>query len=168
MGPAADSLMISISKRDKMIRDAGPQDIDRLVEMLVNFANAAPITLFKDPKYNMNHVVKLFHEIQQNGVLLVGEIDGRVEGMLIAKVVGDPWMPQLKVMREMAWWVEPQHRNSTLGYKLLAEYKKLGVKAIKAKLIDTFTITTLVDSPIRNIERHGWRPVEQNYVYGDV
>jgi hypothetical protein len=71
-------------------------------------------------------------------------------------------------MREMAWWVEPQHRNSTLGYKLLAEYKKLGVKAIKAKLIDTFTITTLVDSPIRNIERHGWRPVEQNYVYGDV
>jgi hypothetical protein len=71
------------------------------------------------------------------------------------------------VLKELAWWVEPSHRNSSLGYRLLKEYVKFG-KALKEKnIISAFTLTTLEDSPIRDLERFGWRPIEKNYVYGE-
>lgn len=148
-----------------MIRHATPQDAPRLVEMLVDFANATPTELYKEPHYDYNHLLGVLADLQRHGLVLLGEIDGKVQGMLLARVVNDIWLPQFKVLREVAWWVDPAHRKSSLGYRLLKEYHAIGQRAVEQKRIANFVLTTLVDSPIRNLSRWGWRPVEQNYVY---
>jgi hypothetical protein len=151
-----------------MIRRAGIEDVDRIIELLENFANAAPVDFYHNPQYNTQHVIRQLAEIHRAGIILVGEIEGEIEGMIIAKSCSDPWMPQIKIMREMAWWVEPNHRMGTIGYRLLKEYQKICKELVEQKKITAFTITTLTDSPIRDISHWGWRPIEQNYVYEEV
>ena len=151
-----------------MIRRAGVKDTDRIIELLEHFANAAPVDFYHNPRYNKRYVMNQLGDIHHRGVILVGEIDGEIEGMIIAKICSDPWMPQIKIMREMAWWVEPSHRMSTLGYRLLKEYQSICSDLKDRNVITAFTITTLTDSPINDMQRFGWRPIEQNYMYEEV
>lgn len=151
-----------------MIRRAGVKDSTRIMELLENFANAAPVSFYHQPKYNASHVMRQLGEIHNSGVILVGEVEGQIQGMIIAKICADPWLPQIKIMREMAWWVEPSHRMGTLGYKLLKEYQRICQDLTDRSVITAFTITTLTDTPINDMQRFGWRPIEQNYMYEEV
>jgi len=87
---------------------------------------------------------------------------------LIAGIAPDVWLPNVKAMKEIAWWVEPEHRGSSLGYRLLKEYVKCGEKMVEKNIIDTFTLTNMEISPDFNLKKRGWRPIETNYVYEGV
>jgi hypothetical protein len=89
-------------------------------------------------------------------------------GMLIAVIQQDSWLPHVKTMKEIAWWVEPEHRMSSLGYRLLKEYIKCGEKLVESDIIEGFTLTNMMQSPDFDLEKRGWRPVETNYVYEGV
>ena len=100
-----------------------------------------------------------------NGVIIVGEYQDNIEGMLIAHINHDPWLPEVKVLREMAWWVEPPARSSTLGYKLLRKYIEYGEKMKQHGVIDEFMLTLMEISPDFDLEKRGWNKVEHNYVF---
>jgi hypothetical protein len=151
-----------------MIRRAGIQDYDRIMEMMINFANSSPYEPHHDPQYNDKYVRNLLVSLTQNGVILVGEQNSTVEGMLIAGITSDPWLPHVKTMKEIAWWVEPTARNSTLGYKLLKKYIDYGIKMQDAGVIDGFTLTNMEISPDFDLEKRGWKPIERNYLYEGV
>ena len=148
-----------------MIRRAGLEDFDRIMEMMINFANSSPLHAHHNPKYNDTYVRNLLVHIIKNGVIILGEQDSRVEGMLIAQICNDPWLPDVKILREMAWWVEPCARKGTLGYKLLKKYIEYGEKMKSAGMIDDFTLTLMEISPDFNLEKRGWSKIEHNYVY---
>ena len=151
-----------------MIRTATIQDFDRIMEMMINFANSSPYDAHHQPKYNDEYVRRLLVQFIKAGVILVGEINDRIEGMLIAGITPDIWLPQVKTMKEVAWWVEPEHRMSSLGYRLLKEYIKCGEKLVESDIIEGFTLTNMMQSPDFDLEKRGWRPVETNYVYEGV
>jgi len=148
-----------------MIRRAGLEDFDRIMEMMINFANSSPLQAHHNPQYNDRYVRNLLCNIMSNGVVLVGEHKGNIEGMLIAYIVSDPWLPEVKVLREMAWWVEPHLRTSSLGYKLLKKYIEYGEKLKQAGVIDEFMLTLMEISPDFDLEKRGWNKVEHNYVF---
>ena len=151
-----------------MIRQATIQDFDRIMELMINFANSSPYSPLKDPKYNDYYIRNLLVGIIKQGVILVGEIDDKIEGMLIGLIQEDLWLPHVKTMKEIAWWVEPEHRMSSLGYRLLKEYVNVGTKLQIEEIISGFTITNMEICPDFNLEKRGWNKVETNYVYGDV
>ena len=148
-----------------MIRRAGLQDFDRIMEMMINFANSSPYAAHHDPQYNDRHVRTLLSHIMQNGVIIVGEADGELQGMLIGMINSDPWLPHVKTMREIAWWVEEPYRMTSLGYKLLKKYVDVGEQLQQTGKIDGFTLTLMSQSPDLNLEKRGWSQVERNYVY---
>lgn len=148
-----------------MIRSATLQDFDRIMEMLINFANASPYAPLKNPEYNDTYVRNVLCEIMKSGYILVGEQDGKLQGMFISYIHSDIWLPHKKTLREMIWWVEPVARGSTLGFRLLKEYTKIGKKLTEEGVVDGFVLTTMEISPIDSIEKRGWRKVESNYVY---
>lgn len=150
-----------------MIRCADLKDFHRVMQLMVNFANQSPLPDHHNPQYNYRSVEHFLAKISRGGVVLVGEVDGEIQGMLIAQVMTDSWLPEVRVLKELAWWVEPEYRQTSLGYRLLKEYVKLGKSLKEKNVISAFTLTTLMDSPIRDLERHGWRPIEKNYVYGE-
>jgi GNAT superfamily N-acetyltransferase len=150
-----------------MIRFADMNDFDGIISMMKHFANAAPLKEYHEPKYNYRGVQNYLCSILKNGFILVAEKDQELVGMIIAAYHTDPWLPQIQNLKELAWWVEPKHRNSSIGYRLLKEYVRCGKKLKQEGKINNFVISTLAQSPIRDIERHGWRAVETNYVYED-
>ena len=151
-----------------MIRRANLQDFDRIMAMMINFANSSPFIAQHNPDYNDEYVRRLLCKFIQQGIILVGEVDGELQGMLIAGISPDIWLPHIKTMREVAWWVEPEHRFSTLGYRLLKEYIKCGEKMVENDIIHSFTLTNMEQSPEFNLEKRGWRPIERNYIYEGV
>jgi len=151
-----------------MIRRADLQDFDRIMEMMINFANLSPYEPHHNPQYNDQYVRNLLVGLTKNGVIIVGEQNSRVEGMLIAGITTDPWLPQVKTLKEIAWWVEPKYRNTTLGYKLLKKYMEYGEKMQDAGIIDGFTLTNMEISPDFDLEKRGWKPIERNYLYEGV
>ena len=148
-----------------MIRHADLKDFDRIMEMMINFANSSPYDAHHDPEYNDRYVRNLLVQIIQNGCVLVGEIEGRIEGMIIGMITSDPWLPEVKTLREIAWWVEEEHRFSMLGYKLLKKYIEVGEKMKDADIIAGFTLTMLEQSPDIGLEKRGWESIERNYLY---
>ena len=151
-----------------MIRQATLQDFDRIMELMINFANSSPYAPLKQPEYNDTYIRNLLVSIIKQGVILVGEIDDKIEGMLIGLIQEDLWLPHVKTMKEIAWWVEPEHRMSSLGYRLLKEYVTVGTKLQTEEIISGFTLTNMEISPDFNLEKRGWNKVETNYVYGDM
>jgi hypothetical protein len=151
-----------------LVRPATQADDDHIIDCLRKFAEEQPISKLKVEanQYNDHHVRKILDAIRQRGVILIAEIDSEITGLLMAVVNPDIWLPQIKTMNELVWWVHPEHRNSSAGLRLLKEYTKICEKKVKRKEIHTFTMTLLEDSPVSNIEKRGWAPIETNYVYG--
>lgn len=151
-----------------MIRHATIQDYDRIMEMMINFANSSPFTALQEPDFNDMYIRKLLDAFKKTGVILLGERNGEIQGMLIAQIIPDVWLPHVQSLREIAWWVEPEARMSSLGYRLLKEYVKVGEKLQEKDIIKGFTLTNMEISPDFNLEKRGWAPIETNYVYEGV
>lgn len=151
-----------------MVRHADLRDFDRVMELMVNFANSAPLSAYHNPEYNYRGVQHFLASVKSAGCILVAEHDEQIQGMLIAQIMSDPWLPQVKTMKEMAWWVEPEYRHTTMGYRLLMEYIKFGKQLQDNKVINNFVLTNMTISPDFDLEKRGWRPIETNYVYEGV
>jgi|TARA_R110001606_G_scaffold10475_1_gene45434 hypothetical protein len=152
------------------IRRATQADDDAVIDVLRKFAEAQPISKLKveATQYNDHHVRKVLNGIRTAGVLLLADVDGEVAGLFMAVNAPDLWVPNMRVMTELVWWVNPEHRDSSAGLRLLKEYTKIGETMVKAGKISTFTMTLLNNSPITNLEKRGWTPVETNYVFGAI
>lgn len=148
-----------------MIRTARIGDVERIIDLLINFANEAPIKSLHNPRVNRRKMGHTLVQLMLNGCVLVGEKDGKIQGMIIASIVDDVWLEYVKTLREVAWWVEPEYRHTTLGYRLLQEYVKFGKLLKQKEIISDFTMTTMVNSPELKLEDRGWRFIEMNYVY---
>ena len=147
------------------IRKATIQDFDRIMEMMIDFANSSPYAPQHEPEYNDTYVRRLLCAFMQEGCILLAEHEDKVIGMLIAQIQPDAWLPEVKTLKEVAWWVDPEHRMGSAGYKLLLKYVKYGKALVEASEIVGFTLTNMEQSPDFDLEKRGWRPIEQNYVY---
>tara|TARA_R110000796_G_scaffold73508_3_gene165314 strand:+ start:6344 stop:6802 length:459 start_codon:yes stop_codon:yes gene_type:complete len=150
------------------IRHATLQDYDRIMEMMINFANSSPFESLQQPDFNDMYIRKLLDSFLKNGVILLGEREDKIQGMLIAQIIPDVWLPHITSLREIAWWVEPEARMSSMGYRLLKEYVKVGEKLQEKDIIKGFTLTNMEISPDFNLEKRGWAPIETNYIYEGV
>ena len=148
-----------------IVRTATLQDYDEIKRLMVDFANNNPVEDLKNPKYDNMHVNRVLDFITKEGVALVCEENNVIVGMLLATIQGDLWLPQVKRMTEVAWWVENAYRGSTAGARLLKEYIRIGNLYKKQKLIQTFTLTTLATTPELKLSNRGWEPIDFNWVF---
>ena len=147
-----------------MIRIADVKDFKNIKKMFVNFANSAPVEYLHNPKYDDDYIDQIFYGILKQGVMLYAEVKGKPAGFFMAVKTPDLWLPNLPpVLREAAWWVEPEYRDGTVGGKLFMKYQQLA-KQMKARhQIAGFTMTLMEQSPDIKLEKHGYRPIETVY-----
>lgn len=147
-----------------MIRFATTADIPTIITMLVKFADATPVQFLKGAQYNPRLVQSVLSAILKSGLILVSHRDDVITGMLIAQIVNDQWLPQYRYLKELAWWVDEEYRGGTDGYRLLAEFTRIGKSLLDEKKITAVQLTTLANKPIPIVEKLGWRSVETNFV----
>ena len=147
-----------------MIRQADVKDFKKIKKMFINFANSAPVDYLHNPQYDDDHIDQILFNCSRSGVLLYAEQDGKPAGFFIAMPANDLWLPKiLPVMREAAWWVEPQYRDGTIGGKLFLQYLQVCKELKKRGLIQGYTMTLMDQSPEIKLEKYNLKPIETIY-----
>lgn len=151
-----------------MIRNAVLRDFTQIIGLVQDFARASPL-----PYHNVGHIdirrtQNTLLTILKTGVILVDENLGTLRGVIMGQITPDLLFPEYRTLREIVWWVSPEHRHTTAGYKLLQHYIKQGKELQARGVIQDIVMTTLVNSPELRLAERGWQPIETNYLYQGV
>lgn len=131
--------------------------------MLKHFRNQSPVEILKNAN-NEEYINLIFHQIiLGKGIALVAESD-EVFGMILGYIAPNIWDPKIMVLNELCYWVEPEYRNTTAGYRLLKEYNKLAKEMVENKRIDLFTINKMINSPDLDYSRFGYQKIEETWI----
>jgi len=146
-----------------MIRLATRYDIPRLLEIVEAYAYENPIkTLGKTQHHNSKHVEQLlFNIILGKGFIL---IDNHMRGALIAIKQNNIWSPDVKELHELLWWVEPEHRNGSVGGRLWKEFDKIGTEMLSRGDVDYVITSVSAKGPLSDYTKRGYKAVGASFV----
>lgn len=144
-----------------MIRSATKFDQPALDRMILDYRTYSPIEALRSAED-----LQCFHSIcaeifAGRGQIFVAEKNSELIGMLIAYIVPNLWSSDILSLNELAYWVDPQHRGSSAGYRLLKEYKTYGDLLKDQGRIDYYTISKMVNSPDLRYDKWGFEKVEE-------
>lgn len=142
-------------------------DVPELIEMIKRYRDNAPVEQFKflNDEEHMSKV--LSHILVGRGLIVVAKHNDKIIGTIISFIDQSLWDDNLLVLKEMAYWVDPEHRGSTAGYKLLVKYNELAQKLKNDGRISMWTISKMITSPNLDYQRFGYRKIEETWVMGE-
>jgi N-acetylglutamate synthase-like GNAT family acetyltransferase len=146
-----------------MIRKATRYDLPILVEMVKQYAKEFPSELAKQDRWiEEQHIQQLLMTmIAGCGFVL---IDDDKRGFLAAIVLPNLWYPKLTELCELAWWVTPEHRNSTIGGKLWVAFDKEAETMMQNGRVQYVKTSLSAESPAINYEKRGYKKLETSYI----
>lgn len=146
-----------------MIRHATRYDIPILTDMVREYAKQFPSKLAKDiNSFDVTYIQQLLMTmIAGRGFVL---IDNDERGFLAAIIAPNIWYPSLQELSELAWWVKPEHRNSTIGGKLWLTFDKEAEAMKQDGRIQYIKTSLTVQSPVVDYEKRGYKPLETAYI----
>lgn len=145
-----------------MIRTANKFDIPQILDMLRHYRDAGIIAGVSDVVNEETPIKIMTHILAGGGIALVSEKNNKLTGMLLALKTPLLWDMQKFVMNEIAYWVEPEDRGTTTGYRLISEYTELCDVMVDMKQITRYTITQLEGQSF-DYGRFGLKPIEHTW-----
>lgn len=149
------------------IRRIERYDYEQVCDLLQEFAAESTIGSFKQKDYDREYAKKLLEFCCSVGVGLCACRDGKIQGILLSIKDRDIWVPNIIRLKELAWYVRPEYRMTTVGARLFSEWKKIGENLIKSGEIRSFQLTKLRSSPDFDLEKRGFKEIETHYMFGD-
>lgn len=142
------------------MRQATKYDKTKIIELMKAFRAEASISELSgsDNEPYWNRLLDMI--LAGSGVVLFEE----GKGLLMALISHSIWCDKTFYMQELAWYVKPEYRNTTLGYRLLKEYVNLGNQMKKEGRIKYFCIAKLPSSPDIKYDRFGFRKLDDNWM----
>lgn len=147
-----------------MIRPAKISDLDQALEMLKAFASASLLDYHSWTDQDLAGARQRLTNLILYHYFMVAEKDGKLIGMIGAMREQDPWISSRKRMRELFWWVEPEHRRSRLSAELFIRWQLDCEKFIQDKLVDQVSLSTQPGSSDIDLTHRGWRCVEKHWI----
>jgi len=143
------------------IRHATKYDANQIIEMLWHYHDSGTIEGLDVPDESTAlHILTMI--LAGAGVALVAEKDDGLVGMLLAFKAPFLWDHSKYTMNEIAYWVEPEHRGGTAGYRLLAQYVKECDELKDSGHITNYTMSQM-DGQTLNYSRFGLKPIETTW-----
>jgi N-acetylglutamate synthase-like GNAT family acetyltransferase len=146
-----------------MIREGNKWDTPAIIDMLRDYRSATPWSRLAECNNELHIRTLLAHIFAGQGVVFIAEKEQEAVGMLIAIKNSNIWDPELLVMNELAYWVDPEYRGSTSGYRLLAAYKEYCDRLKSQGLLEAYTISKMVNSPDLDYARFGFEKLEETW-----
>ena len=148
------------------IRPATKFDHADIMRMLNQFKLHTPIAAMAECD-NQEYVSSIItHILYGRGIILVAEKADETVGMMIGYIDKTIWDPNMLMLSELAFWVEPEHRGSTAGYKLLKKYTEEAKKLKEMDRIAFYTMSRMTNSPNIDYGRFGYTKIEEHWVGG--
>jgi len=106
-----------------MIRKAVMEDMDALLRMSEEFIKEAPYTVPYDEETCRENFTNVINAQEKDVVLLVGIVDNEVVGMFSGIHAPLYYNKNYSQASEWFWWVDVEHRNTTIGKELFEDYE---------------------------------------------
>jgi GNAT superfamily N-acetyltransferase len=143
-----------------MIRIANKFDKTEIIQMLRMFRLESNIKQYQHLD-NEEYIDYLLDQILNGmGIIYIEEGKGMIIG-LIAPVI---WCNKHYALHELAWYVKPEYRNTTIAYKLVKAYIEFGKQLKENKRVILFTLSKLPDTPSLNYEKLGFKKIDENWM----
>jgi GNAT superfamily N-acetyltransferase len=143
------------------IRKANKFDLPQLKQMLWNYHDSGYIKGL-DITSEETGLRILSMILAGGGVAFVSEKNNVLTGMLLAVRTPFLWDNSKLIMNEIAYWVEPEHRGSSAGYRLLKEYVEFCDELKDLNRISNYTISQMEGQEL-NYSRFGFKPIEHTW-----
>lgn len=143
-----------------MIRQATKYDKEQIIEMMKLFREESNIEQYKHLD-NFVYWNKLLDSILAGrGVIFLEE----GKGLIMALITHTAWCDKTYQMYELAWYVKPEYRNTSIGYRLLKSYIDYGKQLKEQGRIKLFTIAKMVTSPNIKYDKFGFAKIDETWI----
>jgi hypothetical protein len=143
-----------------MIRQATRQDKQQIIRMMKLFRAESNIVQYQgldnEPYWN-----KLLDTILAGAGIIYIEDD---VGLIMALITPTVWCDKTLYMQELAWYVIPEKRNTTIGYRLLKKYVDYGNELKSQGRIAMFAIAKMTTSPDIKYGKFGFTKLDENWI----
>lgn len=143
-----------------MIRQATKQDKPQIIELMKLFRAESNIKQYQgldnEPYWN-----RLLDTILAGAGIIF--IEDNV-GLIMALITPTVWCDKTLYMQELAWYVKPEQRNTTVGYRLLKKYVDYGNELKAQGRIAMFAIAKMVTSPDIKYGKFGFTKLDENWI----
>ena len=143
-----------------MIRLANKYDKTQIIEMIRAFRTESGIEQYQvlDNEEYWNQLLdSIFAGL---GVAYIEEGKGVILG-LIAPII---WCNKHYGLHELMWYVKPEYRHTTTGYRLVKAYINYGNELKKTGRIILFTLSKLSSSPDLKYDKFGFKKIDENWM----
>lgn len=142
------------------MRQATKHDNTEIIEMVKCFRDESKIEAYKELN-NQDYFCRLLAEIYAGrGVVYLEPGKGLIIGV-IAPII---WCDKTYAMYELAWWVRPEFRQTTVGYRLVKAYIDFGNKLKDEGRIKLFTLSKLPGTPEMDYSKLGFVQTDENWM----
>jgi hypothetical protein len=143
-----------------MIRQATKHDKKQIIELMKLFRAESNIKQYQgldnEPYWN-----RLLDTILAGAGVVF--IEDKV-GLIMALITPTIWCDKTFYMQELAWYVTPQKRNTSVGYRLLKKYIEYGNELKTQGRISMFAIAKMVTSPNIKYDKFGFTKLDENWM----
>jgi hypothetical protein len=146
-----------------MIKEATRYDMDSLVSMTKQYAAEFPSRLASDPSnFDADNIKSLYFSIMAGRGFIL--LDTELKGFLVAIILNNTWFPKILEMHELAWWVMPEFRNTSIGGKLWLEFNRRADEYIESGRIKAVITSLAANSPAIDYKKRGYKMLETSYL----
>jgi len=143
-----------------MVRQANKYDKTEIIEMMKLFRDEADLPEYIDSN-NEAYWNRLLDTIFAGmGVIFIEEN----KGLLMAIIHPTVWDDKIFTMQELAWYVKPEFRGGSTGYRLLLSYIEYGKQLKQFGRIKFFGVSKMDTSPELKYEKFGFRKKDENWI----
>jgi N-acetylglutamate synthase-like GNAT family acetyltransferase len=143
-----------------MIRQATKQDKAQIIELMKLFRAESNIKQYQnldnEPYWN-----RLLDTILAGAGIIY--IEDRI-GLIMAIIIPTIWCDKTLYMQELAWYVKPEQRNTSIGYRLLKKYVDYGNELKAQGRISMFAIAKMITSPDIKYGKFGFTKLDENWI----
>jgi N-acetylglutamate synthase-like GNAT family acetyltransferase len=143
-----------------MIRQATRQDKEQIIELMKLFRAESNIKQYQELN-NEPYWNRLLDTILAGAGIIF--IEDNI-GLIMALITPTVWCDKTLYMQELAWYVKPEKRNTSIGYRLLKKYVEHGEKLKAEGRITMFAIAKMVTSPDIKYSKFGFTKLDENWI----
>ena len=143
-----------------MIKQATRQDKEQVIKLMKLFRAESNIKQYQelDNEFYWNKMLDTI--LAGAGVIYFEDEVGLIMGIITPTI----WCDKTLYMQELAWYVIPEKRNTSVGYRLLKKYVDYGNKLKQEGRIAMFAIAKMVTSPDIKYGKFGFNKLDENWI----
>lgn len=142
------------------MRQANKFDKQDIISLMLEFKNESDIQELREIN-NPEYWDRLLNTILAGaGIIFIEPGKGLIMGLISHSV----WCDKTLQLYELAWYVKPEYRNTSLGYRLLKSYVDYGNELKQSGRIKFFSIAKMITSPDIKYDRFGFKKLDENWI----